>query len=105
MQRYFIIVILLFFFRFSYSQIKWQNVDSLYQPLPSSAHVYFTNEKLDTAAFRAYYIIADLKDNQLNFTTDTTYKRRLTPSQFYQKNDSPLVVVNGTFFLLKQTRI
>jgi exopolysaccharide biosynthesis protein len=83
---------------FSYSQLKWQNVDSLYQPLPSSVHVYFTNDRIDTGAFRAYYVIADLKDKNLNFTTDTTYKRRLTPSQFYQKNDNPLVVVNGTFF-------
>ncbi|MBO9683876.1 MAG: phosphodiester glycosidase family protein, partial [Flavisolibacter sp.] len=53
---------------------------------------------IDTTNFRAFYVIADLKDKQLEFTTDTTYKRRLTPSQFYQKNDQPLVVVNGTFF-------
>lgn len=89
---------LIFFQHFSYSQLKWQNVDSLYQPLPSSIHVYFTNDRIDTGAFRAYYLIADLKDKDLNFTTDTTYKRRLTPSQFYEKNNNPLVVVNGTFF-------
>ena len=83
---------------YSFAQLKWQNVDSLYQPLPSSVHVYFTNDQPDTGAFRAYYLIADLKDKDLNFTTDTTYKRRLTPSQFYQKNNYPLVVVNGTFF-------
>lgn len=83
---------------FCYSQLKWQNIDSFYQPLPSSVRVYFTNDKMDTAAFRAFYVIADLKDRKLNFTTDTTYKRRLTPSQFYQKNNHPLVVVNGTFF-------
>ena len=86
------------FHYFSSSQIKWQNVDSFYQPLPSSVHVYFTNEKVDSGAFKAYYLIADIKDRNLTFTTDTTYKRRLTPYQFYQKNDNPLVVVNGTFF-------
>ena len=29
---------------------------------------------------------------------DTTLERRFTPTQFYKKNDQPLVVVNGTFF-------
>jgi exopolysaccharide biosynthesis protein len=91
-------VSLIFVQHFSYSQLKWKNVDSLFQPLPSSVHVYFTDDKIDTGSFRAYYLVADLKDKNLNFTTDTTYKRRLTPSQFYQKNNNPLVVVNGTFF-------
>jgi exopolysaccharide biosynthesis protein len=89
---------LLFFPIISFSQIKWQNVDSLYQPLPTSVHVFYTNAPIDTGAFRAFYLIADLKDKKIDFTTDTTYKRRLTPSQFYQKNNRPLVVVNCTFF-------
>jgi hypothetical protein len=80
------------------AQLKWTNVDSLYQPLPSSVHIYSTNEPIDTAPFRAYYLIADLKDKKLNFATDTTLGRRFTPTQFYQKNDQPLVVVNCTFF-------
>ena len=70
----------------------------MYQPLPSSVHVYSTNEPIDTAPFRAYYLIADLKDKKINFTADTTLGRRFTPTQFYQKNDQPLVVVNCTFF-------
>ena len=80
------------------AQLKWTNVDSLYQPLPSSVHVYFTNEPIDTAPFRAYYLIADLKDKKLLFDADTTLNRRLTPAQFYQKNKQALVVVNCTFF-------
>ena len=83
---------------FSYAQLKWTNVDSLYQPLPSSVHIYFANEPIDTAPFRAYYLIADLKDKKIDFSVDTTLRRRFTPTQFYQKNDQPLVVVNGTFF-------
>jgi hypothetical protein len=82
----------------SFAQIQWQNVDSLYQPLPKSVHVFYTDTSIDTANFRAFYVIADLKDKQLEFTTDTTFKRRLTPTQFYQKNHQPLIVVNGTFF-------
>ena len=80
------------------AQMKWVNIDSLYQPLPSSVHVYFTNEPIDTAPFRAYYLVADLKDKRLLFDADTTLNRRLTPAQFYQKNNQPLVVVNCTFF-------
>src|SRR6478735_6644714 len=81
------------------AQLKWTNVDSLYQPLPSSVHVYFTNQPIDTAPFRAYYLIADLIDKKIDFTVDTTLGRRFTPTQFYQKNKQPLVVVNCTFFL------
>ena len=86
------------------AQLKWINVDSLYQLLPSSVHVYFTNEPIDTAPFRAFYLIADLKEKKINFTADTTLGRRLTPTQFYQKNDQPLVVVNCTFFSFATNR-
>jgi len=73
-------------------------VDSLFQPLPSSVHVYKTTGLLDGKPNIAYYLEADLKDKQLEFTVDTTYKRRLTPSKFYEKNDKALLVVNTTFF-------
>ncbi len=86
------------------AQLKWQNVDSLYQPLPSSVHIYFTNQPVDTGLFRAYYLIADLKDKKLEFTADTSRNRRLTPSAFYERNDKPLVVVNCTFFSYETNR-
>jgi exopolysaccharide biosynthesis protein len=41
---------------------------------------------------------AKLRDKKLDFTADTTLGRRLTPLQFFEKNDKPLVVVNCTFF-------
>lgn len=80
------------------AQLQWKSVDSLYGPLPSSVHVYFTNQSVDTGKFRAFYVIADLKDKKLEFTTDTTHKRRFTPTRFWEKNNKPLLVVNGTFF-------
>lgn len=83
---------------FGQLKLKWKNVDSSFAPLPSSIHVFYTEDKIDTSAFRAFYVIADLKDKKLDFTTDTTFKRRLTPYQFYIKNNQPLIVVNGTFF-------
>jgi exopolysaccharide biosynthesis protein len=88
----------------SFSQLKWEKVDSAYGPLPSSTHLYFTDQKIDTAAFRAFYFIADLKDKSLNFTTDTTLNRRYTPAQFFEKNNQPLVVVNCTFFAFETNR-
>jgi hypothetical protein len=87
-----------------FSQVKWTNVDSLYRPLPSSVHIYFSDSPIDTAFFRAYYLIADLKDKKLDFTVDTTSNRRLTPLKFYEKNDRPLVVVNCTFFSFETNR-
>lgn len=98
MFRYQFLVATLFTPIVSFTQIKWQNVDSIYQPLPKSVHVFYTDTSIDTGMFRAFYVIADLKNKKLNFTTDTTYKRRLTPSQFYERNKQPLVVLNGTFF-------
>ena len=83
---------------FGQEALVWQNVDSRYQPLPPSVHVFYTENRMDTAPFRAYYFMASLDDAQLKFTTDTSHNRRLTPSGFYQKNGNPLVVVNGTFF-------
>lgn len=83
---------------FSFGQLKWVNVDSLYQPLPTSVHIYKTNDLLDGKPNIAYYVVADLKDKKIDFTADTTYRRRLTPSKFYDKNDKPLLVVNTTFF-------
>ena len=80
------------------AQLSWKNLDSLYQPLPSSVHVYKSTDQLDGKPNIAYYVIADLKDKSLNFTADTTYKRRLTPSAFYEKDGHPLLIVNCSFF-------
>jgi len=87
------------------AQINWKNVDSLYQPLPSSVHVYMCNDSMfDGKPNIAYYVIADLKDKKLHFTADTTDRRRFTPKQFYDKNNAPLVVVNCTFFSYQTNR-
>ncbi len=83
---------------FCLAQVKWQNVDSLYGSLPSSVHVFTKTDLIEGKPNVAYYVIADLKDRKLNFTTDTTFQRRFTPQQFYEKNQQPLLVVNGTFF-------
>jgi hypothetical protein len=98
MKHFLISTLLLFFFSILHSQVKWVNVDSLFGDLPPSVHVYRTTDSLDGKPNIAYYVQAALKDKSISFTADTTYKRRLTPSDYYKKNGSPLVVVNCTFF-------
>jgi hypothetical protein len=70
------------------AQLKWTNVDSLYQPLPSSVHVFKSTDTIDGKPNIAYYVVADLKDKKLLFDADTTLNRRFTPLQFYQKKFS-----------------
>ncbi len=82
----------------SFAQLNWKNVDSLFQPLPQGFHVYCTNDSLDGKPNIAYYAIAELKNKHLQFMADTTTKRRLTPAQYFEKNNHPLLVVNTTFF-------
>jgi exopolysaccharide biosynthesis protein len=95
-----LLITILFFFCFSFlrAQLKWVNVDSRFGDLPPSVHVYKTTDSLDGKPNIAYYVQAHLKDRSISFTADTTYRRRLTPSEFYKKNGNPLVVVNCTFF-------
>jgi len=90
----------LFFFipLFSSAQLQWKNVDSLYQPLPKNTHVFFTNDSLDGKPNIAYYFITDLKNKEIDFAADAKNGTRLTPSQYFEKDNHPLLVVNCTFF-------
>ncbi|MFT3822636.1 MAG: phosphodiester glycosidase family protein [Chitinophagaceae bacterium] len=79
-------------------QLKWTRVDSAFGKLPASIKVYKTTDSLNGKPFIAYYLEARLKDRSLDFTTQTGDTKRYTPSEYYTKEDSPYVVVNGTFF-------
>jgi len=94
---YFIFIGLLLY-HFSAGQLSWQMADADFGTLPTGFHVYKTSDSLDGRPFLAYYAIADLKNKKLFFSTDTTLQRRLSPGEFYQKNNYPLLVVNGSFF-------
>ena len=90
--------LVLFFHIAGSAQLRWINMDSGFGNLPASVHVYKATDSLDGKPTIAWYMEADLKDKRLEFLTDTTLKRRLTPQQFYEKNDQPVLVVNSTFF-------
>lgn len=82
----------------AYAQKGWQNMDPFYQPLPAGFHVYKSVDSVGGKPNIMYYAIADLDDRTLDFTSDTSFKRRLTPDQYFEKNDQPLLVVNCSFF-------
>lgn len=98
MKKLFFSCVFSIIFIFANAQTKWINLDSLYQPLPASMHIFKSNNTLDGKPNVMYYAIADLKDKNLKFTSDTAKDRRLTPSEFYKKNNEPLLVVNCSFF-------
>ena len=91
----FVLVITPFFLQ---AQVRWQNVDSLFAPLPPTVHVFYTNDSIDGKPNIAYYISAELKDKTLDFTAQTGKGKRFTPTQYFETEGKPLVVVNCTFF-------
>jgi exopolysaccharide biosynthesis protein len=96
-KKFLFLIFTLFFYQAN-AQTNWINIDSLYQPLPTSLHVYKSSDSLDGKPNVMYYAIADLKDRNLKFTSDTTMHRRLTPSEYFEKENHPLLVVNCSFF-------
>jgi exopolysaccharide biosynthesis protein len=66
--------------------------------LPKSIKVFKSTDSLEGKPFIAYYLEADLKDKNLEFTTETGDGKRYKPSEYFQLHDNPLLVVNGTFF-------
>ncbi len=80
------------------AQWNWKNVDSLFQPLPASVHVYMTNDATEGKPNIAYYVSAELKDKSLNFTTQVGNGKRYTPTQYFDQEQKPLLVMNTTFF-------
>lgn len=81
------------------AQLKWTAAhDSLTHGLPASVKLFYTNDSLEGKPFIAYYIEADIKDKSLTYTTQVGDGKRFTPQQYYQSENKPLVVVNGTFF-------
>ena len=92
-----IVTIILMLQTQAHSQLQWKQVDTI--PLPKGVTLYYSNTPLnDIGHTRAYYLKLPLKNKKLHYTVDTTYKRRLTPSQYYTKNNQPLAVVNATYF-------
>lgn len=82
----------------STAQLDWKRVDSAFGKLPASIQVYKTTDSLNGRPFLAYLVVASLKDRKLEFTTQVGNGKRYTPSQYYEQEGKPLLVMNGTFF-------
>lgn len=80
------------------AQLDWKDISGEYSPLPSSVKVFRSASPIAGKPNIAFYLVADLKDKNLQFKSDTTLKRRLSPAGFYEKNNRPLAVMNCTFF-------
>jgi len=89
---------------FSQGQLHWTRVDSLFGPLPYSLHVYCTNDSLEGSPFIAYYASVRMSDKELAFTAKADNQKRFTPTQFYQQEKAPLLIVNCTFFSIESGR-
>jgi hypothetical protein len=81
-----------------FAQWNWQKMDTAYGELPPSMHVYRTQDPVSGKPNVAFYVEADLQDAALDFRADTSYKRRLTPAQFFTKLNAPYLIVNTSFF-------
>jgi hypothetical protein len=83
---------------YSHAQLKWKDVSAEFGDLPASVKVFKTTDPLAGRPFIAYYVEARLKNRKIEYTTQTGEGKRYTPLEYYTQEDSPLVVVNGTFF-------
>lgn len=80
----------------SFAQLRWKPVSD--HSLPSSIKIFTTNDFLNGRPFVAYYAEINLKDKNLDFTTQVGNGERYTPQQYYVREGSPYIIVNGTFF-------
>lgn len=86
------------------AQLNWQEVTASFGKLPPSVKVFLSTDSLDGKPNRCYYLTANLNDTNLDFTTQTGLGKRYTPAQYFAQQDSPIVVVNGTFFSFADNR-
>ena len=88
----------------AHAQTNWKNVSNEFGKLPTSIKVLKSDELLDGSPSIMYVATIKAKDHRNQFFVDTASRRRLTPSQYFTRNDYPLVVVNCSFFEFVQNR-
>jgi len=80
------------------AQLHWVQDSALQAGLPEGIRVFKNQGSPDGKPFLAWYAQIDLRNKNLDLGADTTVGRRITPQKFYEQLDSPLLVINGTFF-------
>lgn len=95
-KNVFSFICLFFISFFSFAQLRWKPVTS--DGLPPGLRLFTTTDSLNGRPFIAYYIEANLKNKKLEFTTQVGNGERYTPSEYYKREGSPEIIVNGSFF-------
>ena len=85
-------------------QTSWKDVSNQFGKLPASIKVLKSDEALDGSPSIMYVATIKAKDHAKQFYVDTSSRRRLTPSQYFSRNENPFVVVNCSFFEFVQNR-
>lgn len=98
MKNLLLLVVAAFFGLQSYAQLKWKQVTEGFGSIPPGVRLFSSTDSLGGEPSLAWYLEARLSDVSLEFSTDTSQGRRLTPQGFFEKNGQPLVVVNSSFF-------
>ena len=80
---------------------QWKQVSNQFGLTTESIQLFEWEGKFNDSAFIAYYVKIKTTDKKLVINTDTTLYRRFTPKQFYDRLNSPTVVVNASFFEFK----
>ena len=92
-----------FLFMFAVNaQISWKEVSAAYGIHTPGFKVFESVGTLADSAFRAFYVKIDKEVKNVLMDVDTTLYRRLTPTEFYEKLNHPLLVVNSSFFEFKK---
>jgi len=81
-----------------FSQLHWIKANNEFDSLPASIHVFKTTDSLNDRPFKAWCAEVRLKDKHLDFTAQTGAGSSYTPSQFYNREGKPYIVVNGGYF-------
>lgn len=90
---------------FTSAQLRWHLSEEHNQGLPNGVKVYETTDSLDGKAFRAFYLEADLNDQQLEFSIREGNGKRYTPAQYDSIEGSNVIaVINTTFFSFTTNR-
>jgi len=104
LNRILIVFGLLVYVSVSRAQIAWKDVSTEYGVSTPSIRLFRTDQLLEGAFNISFYASVDMKDKRNQVFVDTTYRRRLTPSQFDKRNPGAVITVNCSFFEFVQNR-
>ena len=104
LNRILIVFGLLVYVSVSRAQIAWKDVSTEYGVSTPSIRLFRTDQLLEGAFNISFYASVDMKDKRNQAFVDTTYRRRLTPSQFDKRNPGAVITVNCSFFEFVQNR-